>query len=462
MRVSFHGAAETVTGSSHLLESGGLRVLVDCGMHQGGREADELNRGPWPYEPASIDYLVLTHAHIDHSGLVPRLVKEGFRGRILATPATIDLLAVMLADSAHIQEMEAEWQSRKRQRAGLPPVEPLYTVADAERCLVYIRPLPYGTPADLGHGVTVTLHDAGHILGSAIAEFEAEGKRAVFSGDLGNRGTPIIRDPERLAAADVVVMESTYGDRLHPGKEDKLKELAEAIRQTKARGGNLIIPAFAVGRTQELLYDLGQLVEKGAVPPVQLFIDSPLAISATEIFERHHECFDEEARGLFTSGEDPFAFSGVHYVRTSDESKALNSLTGGVIIMSASGMCDAGRILHHLKHNLWRPEATILFVGFQAQGTLGRRLLEGEKHIHILGEEIAVKAKVKSIEAFSAHADQAGLLDWLTAFGQNGRRPGRVFLVHGEPRAIDTLAGLVRDRLGYPVTAPQPHESFEL
>ncbi|MHB9057199.1 MAG: MBL fold metallo-hydrolase RNA specificity domain-containing protein [Bacillota bacterium] len=462
MRISFHGAAETVTGSSHLVESGGLRVLIDCGMHQGGHEAEELNHSPWPFEPASLDYLILTHAHIDHSGLVPRLVKEGFRGRILTTPATIDLLGIMLADSAHIQEMESEWQSRKHQRAGLPPVEPLYTVADAERSLLQARPLAYGTPADLGHGVTVTLHDAGHILGSAIVELEAEGRRVVFSGDLGNRGTPIIRDPERLTAADVVVMESTYGDRLHPGNEDRVKELAEAISGTRAHGGNLIIPSFAVGRTQELLYDINLLLEARRISPGRFFIDSPLAISATEIFRRHRECFDDEARKLFAEGEDPFHFPGVEYTRTADQSKALNGLSGGVIIMSASGMCDAGRILHHLKHNLWRPEATILFVGFQAQGTLGRRILEGEKHVRIMGEDIAVKAHVVSIEAFSAHADQAGLLDWIGAFGQNGRRPSRVFLVHGEPAAISTLAGLVHDRLGYPVTVPQPHEGFEI
>ena len=462
MRISFHGAAKTVTGSSHLVESGGLRILIDCGMHQGGREAEELNRGPWPYEPASIDYLILTHAHIDHSGLVPRLVREGFRGRILATPATIDLLAAMLADAAHIQEMEAEWQSRKRQRAGLPPVEPLYTVADAEGCLVHTRPLAYGQPLDLGHGVTMSLHDAGHILGSAIVVLEADGRRVVFSGDLGNRGTPIIRDPERLTEADVVVMESTYGDRLHPGKEDKLKELAAVIDGTLARGGNLIIPAFAVGRTQELLYDIGMLVETGQLPPVKVYIDSPLAITATEIFRRHPECFNEETRRLLASGEDPFKLPGVHYTRTSDESKALNRLDGGAIIISASGMADAGRILHHLKHNLWRPEATVLFVGFQAQGTLGRRILDGEKRLHILGEEIAVKARVASIEAFSAHADQAGLLDWLGAFGQDGRRPNRVFLVHGEAAAIDVLAGAVGDRLGYPVTVPEPHESFRV
>ncbi|HEY3316127.1 MAG TPA: MBL fold metallo-hydrolase [Bacillota bacterium] len=462
MKIGFHGATETVTGSQFLVETGGLRLLVDCGMHQGGEEAEGLNREGFAFDPSSVDFLLLTHAHIDHSGLVPRLVKEGFKGKIVVTPATGDLLGVMLADSAHIQEMEAEWQSRKRVRAGLPPVEPLYSVPDAERCQAYLRTLGYGTPGDLGRGVSVVYHDAGHILGSAIIEIRAEGKRVVFSGDLGNRDTPIIRDPSRLDGADVVVMESTYGDRLHPCKQDKRSMLADVFRRTHERRGNLIIPAFAVGRTQELLYEINTLLDKREIAAARVFIDSPLAISATEIFKRHPECYDEEAQQLLASGEDPFEFPGVAYTRTSDESKALNNFDGGVTIISASGMCEAGRIKHHLKHNLWRPEATVLFVGFQARGTLGRYIREGHKMVRIFGEEIAVKAEIVSIDAFSAHADQTGLLDWLGAFHRNGHHPERIFLVHGEPAAIQTLSEQVRSHYGQPAAIPQPHEVYEV
>ncbi|MGQ9779629.1 MAG: MBL fold metallo-hydrolase RNA specificity domain-containing protein [Bacillota bacterium] len=463
MRLVFYGAARTVTGSCFLLEAAGRRLLIDCGMFQGGKEMRERNRQSFPFRPAELDLVLLTHAHIDHSGLLPKLVREGYRGPILATPATADLCTVMLPDAAHIQEMETEWRNRKAQRAGRPPEEPLYTLADAERTLALFRPVKYGAEAQLFPGLRVRFLDAGHILGSAIIEVWArEGERelkVVFSGDLGQQGAPIIRDPTTVAEADFLLLESTYGDRLHEDIGGRRNALAEVVRATARDRGNLVIPAFAVERTQELLYDLRLLLHEGAIPPLPVYIDSPMAVSATEIFRRHPDCFDAETWAMLSQGESPFDFPGLTFIRTAEESRALNEKTGGAIIISANGMCEAGRILHHLKHNLWRPEAHLLFVGYQAEGTLGRRLLEGEKTVRVLGEEIYVRAKIHNIASYSAHADRDGLLRWLAALRQ---KPRAVFLVHGENAVFSSWSLAVQKALGVPVFVPSYGEAFAL
>jgi metallo-beta-lactamase family protein len=460
MQLAFYGAARTVTGSNFLLRVGGLKILIDCGMFQGGE--DEINRQPFPYHPADIDYLLLTHAHIDHSGRIPLLVRSGFRGTILAHGATVDLCGIMLLDSAHIQEMEAEWVNRKRTRAGEPPIPPLYTTADAQESLKHFRPVPYGVPIELGDGLHVTFRDAGHILGSSILEItypdEGVTRKIIFTGDLGQKGTPILRDPEIIEEADFVVIESTYGNRLHEERGLKEVRLAAVMRETFKARGNLIIPAFAVGRTQEMLYHMNGLIEEGKVPSAPVFVDSPLAASATEVFRRHPECYDSEARRQIDNGDDPFWFPRLRLTRSSEESKALNFLKEPTVILSASGMAEAGRIKHHLKHNLWRPESTILFVGFQAQGTLGRRILDGAAKVKIFGEEISVMARIESIAGFSAHADQAGLLEWLEKFK---KRPARVFVVHGEPESAEALA-LLLERRGLPTTVPGYGETYNL
>ena len=379
----FRGGAGTVTGSCYLLETDHLRILVDCGMFQGKRELRVLNYRT-PLVPLNtIDYILLTHAHIDHSGLIPRFYNKGFRGQILATRATADLCKVMLPDSGHIQELEAEWQNRKAKRRGEKPCPPLYTAVDAINCLQCFQPVNYGEEILLDEQVRVRFLDAGHILGSAIIEIwiKEENKefKIVFSGDLGNTGAAIIRDPVQVTDADYLVIESTYGNRIHEPMADETAKLEEIILQTLSNNGNVIIPAFAVGRTQQILYELNSMVESGTLPQIPVFIDSPLAVSATEIFRDARECYDEETLELLRQNDDPFYFPGLTLVRSADESRALNNYKGGAIIISASGMCDAGRIKHHLKHNLWRPESSVVFIGFQAEGTLGRRLLDGAK-----------------------------------------------------------------------------------
>lgn len=461
--LSFLGGAGTVTGSSFLLETGDVKLLVDCGLFQGGREIRERNWRPFAFSPADIDYVVLTHAHIDHSGLLPRLCREGFRGRIIATRASVDLARIMLPDSAHIQESEAEWRNRKRERAGLPLEPPLYTVADAEAVLPHFLGVNYDEIISLTSTVKIRLRDAGHILGSAILEVwvsNTEDFKIVFSGDLGNSGQPLIRDPALIEAADYLVLEATYGSRLHPPREERRPELARIIRETTSRGGNVVIPAFAIERTQDLLYDLSSLFASGEIPvQVPVFVDSPLATKATEVFIRHPGYYDQETWQVLSQGREPLSFPNLKFVRTAEESKALNATAKGSIIISASGMCDAGRIKHHLKHNLWRPEAGIVLVGYQAEGTLGRQLLEGAKKVRIFGEEVAVKARVFNLSAYSAHADQAGLVRWVSAFEQ---KPQVVFLVHGEEEALGTLANLLRERLDLAVHVPAWGEKVEL
>jgi len=461
--LTFRGGAGTVTGSCFLLETDHLRILVDCGMFQGKRELRELNYRT-PLVPLNtIDYILLTHAHIDHSGLIPRFYNQGFRGQILATRATVNLCKVMLPDSGHIQELEAEWRNRKAKRRGEKPCPPLYTAVDAINCLHCFQPVNYVEEIQLDEQVRVRFLDAGHILGSAIIEIwiKEENKefKIVFSGDLGNTGAAIIRDPTQVTDADYLVIESTYGNRLHEPMTDEKSKLKEIILKTISNNGNVIIPSFAVGRTQQILYELNSMVESGALPQIPVFIDSPLAVSATEIFREAKECFDEETLELLRQEDDPFYFPGLTLVRSADESRALNNFKGGAIIISASGMCDAGRIKHHLKHNLWRPESSVVFIGFQAEGTLGRRLLDGAKKVKILGELINVAANIYSLQGFSAHADQTGLLNWVK--GITGK-PQRVFIVHGESSESKALAELITKETGIPTTIPQFGEAYTL
>lgn len=456
MRVHFLGATRTVTGSAFLLEKGPLRWLVDCGMFQGGKEIERRNRDIRPYHPQELDRVLLTHAHIDHSGLIPKLVRGGFQGKILCTQATFDLCDIMLRDSAHIQEMEAEWQNRKNRRSAKEIGEPLYTVKDAEESLRYFQAVRYDEIVPLGEGVRVRFRDAGHILGSAIVEVwieeNGEEKKLVFSGDLGQAHRPLVRDPSTIEEADILWLESTYGDRTHKSREETEQELLQIIQDAIDHQSKVIIPAFAVDRTQAVIYTLGEFIRKKLIPSIPVYIDSPLAISATEIFKKNSDCFDEETRNILLGGEDPLELPQIVYARTTEESMAINEDSRSGIIISASGMLDAGRIQHHLKHHLWRPESHIVIIGYQAEGTLGRRIIEGAKTVRLFGEEIAVQAQIHTLGGFSAHADQRGLLEWLSHF----RNPHlEVFVIHGGEKVSLEFAQLVRDRFHFRTSVPQ-------
>lgn len=462
MKLSFLGAAHEVTGSCHFIEACGKKILVDCGMQQGqDDDTQEL-----PVVPADIDYLFLTHAHIDHSGKLPLLSKMGFNGKIFTTVATGELCSIMLQDSAHIQEFEAEWKNRKRQRAGEDLYEPLYTIEDAQRIMKRFVTFEYNQIISVCDGIKIRFIDVGHLLGSASIEVwieeEDTNKKLVFSGDIGNLNQPLIRDPQYITEADYVVMESTYGDRNHGPAPDYVQELADIIKETFDQGGNVVIPSFAVGRTQELLYFLRNIVNNNRIPgysEIPVYVDSPLAVEATNVFNKNVKgYFDEEAMSLINQGINPITFPGLKISVTSDESKAINFDSRSKVIISASGMCDAGRIRHHLKHNLWRAESTIVFVGFQAIGTLGRSLLEGTKTVKLFGESITVNANIVRLHGISGHADQAGLLRWLSAFEQ---KPKRVFVVHGEASVCDSFAALLQDQ-GYDALAPNLQASFDL
>jgi metallo-beta-lactamase family protein len=464
MKVTFFGAAETVTGSCFLVEGGGKKFLVDCGMFQGKEE--ELNEKPFGFDVNSIDFMVLTHAHIDHSGRIPKLVKEGYTGPIYSTKATADLCSILLPDSGHIHEMEAEWQNRKRMRAGKESIEPLYTAEDAVLSLENFHYLFYDDILNVNEDIAIRFRDAGHILGSSIAEIwvKEDGKtvKLVFSGDIGQKNQPILRDPTIIEEADYVFIESTYGNRLHEDVADRVAMLHAIIDKTIDRGGNVVIPSFAVGRTQELLYHLNNLKEDREheyLKGIKVFIDSPLAISATRIFQDNPQCFDEEALKLLKSGDNPFEFDQLYFTRTSEESIRINEEKKGAVIISASGMCNAGRIKHHLKHNLWRPESSVVFVGYQAEGTLGRIIKNGAKSVKIFEEEISVLAEIQSIEGFSGHADRDGLLEWLEGFTQ---KPKKVFIVHGEPDSSSEFAETVRKRIGIETVIPKLGQTVEI
>ena len=464
MKLSFFGADQCVTGSCHCLEVGGKRILVDCGLQQG---RDEVSNEEFPFAAGSIDFVLVTHAHIDHSGRIPMLIKQGFQGRILTTRLTADLLEIMLLDSAHIQESDAEWKNRKGERSGAPHVDPLYTIEDAQRVNEFMTTCEYGETVDLCEGVKVEFMDAGHLLGSASIIVDAtEGgvtKRLVFSGDIGNVNQPIIRDPTLLTGADYVVMESTYGDRNHTEVWSYTDDLAKIIDETIARGGNVIIPSFAVGRTQELLYFIREIKDARMVksnPDFPVYIDSPLAKKATTIFTGDlHGYLDEEALELVQDGTHMFNFTNLRMTETSEESKALNLDPTPKVIISASGMCDAGRIRHHLKHNLWREECTVVFVGFQGEGTLGRSLLEGTKSVRLFGEEIAVHAKIVNFQGLSSHADRDHLLAWIQSI--QAPKPQHVFIVHGDREVAPYFAKSV-EALGFTTHAPQYTEVYDL
>ena len=464
MKISFYGACKTVTGSCHLIETEDTKLLVDCGMFQGSKDLKEKNYGEFGFAPNEIDYVVLTHAHIDHSGLIPKLVKKGFKGTIISTKPTTDLCSIMLPDSGHIQELEVERKNRKLSRAGETLIEPIYNHLDAQRSLMHFKTLDYGLKVDLTPTVSIRFRDAGHILGSAIVEIWVKENsyetKLVFSGDIGNLNQPIIKDPTIIEDADYLVMETTYGNRTHKNVGDKQELLLQIIESTLLKGGNVIIPAFAVERTQDILYYLGKLDLEGRLPECKIYVDSPLAISASEIFKVSVNYFDEETRAAFDKiWQSPGILKRIVMTRAAEDSKKLNDIKTGAIIISASGMCDAGRIKHHLKHNLWREESSIVFVGYQAQGTLGRQIIDGKKQVRIHGEQIAVNAQIHNLDGFSGHADQNALLHWFDSFKQ---KPKKVFLVHGEPEGIEVFKNMLLERYDIEVYTPEYNQSFDL
>lgn len=463
MKLSFHGADQNVTGSCHLVECAGKRILIDCGLFQGEHELVDENEKPLGFDPAGIDFLLLTHAHLDHCGRLPLLVKQGFQGEIITTSASRELARLVLLDSGHLHEQETQHNARHAVRRGdrSEAIVPLYTELEALNSLDYFgRTASYNQPLDLAPGLRATFIDAGHILGSAciFLELEENGRRrtVLFSGDLGNNGRPILRDPAPPPKADVVVMETTYGDRLHKALGPSVEELYAAIADTFKRGGNVVIPTFALERAQEIMFFLREGVEKGRLPrSMQVFLDSPMAISATAIFARHPECYDEEAMQFFRSGHDPLSLPGLHFTRETQDSKAINHIGGGAVIMAGSGMCTGGRVRHHLKHYLSRADSSIIFVGYAANGTLARRIIDGATHVHLSGEEIPVKAGIHTINGFSAHADQAELLAWHRRTGE----PQRTFLVHGEEEVMRHFATLLKNTR---IEMPALHQVFEL
>ena len=473
MKVTFLGATKTVTGSNFLVEGAGKKFLVDCGMYQGSAADEYENEEPFLYNVNEIDFMILTHAHIDHSGRIPKLYNDGYRNKVYATKATCDLCSIMLPDSGHIQEMEVEWKNKKRERKGEKPLPPLYTAEDAARCLEIFSPVKYDQIVDLDENIQARFNDAGHMLGSAIVEIwvteNGKTEKIVFTGDLGNNDIPLLSPPTMISDADYLVMESTYGNRLHIRNDDKASMFLDIVYETLEKGGTVVIPSFAVGRTQEILFELNKIKEEKhseefykkykKLMSVPVYVDSPLAISATEVFRENTDLFNEETQKVINSGDNPLEFSGLKFTRTADESKELNASNESAIIISASGMCEVGRIKHHLKHHLWEPNSTILFVGYQAPGTLGRKLVDGEKKVKIFGEEIAVNARIEYIEGYSGHADQEGLLNFVYSFTNP---PTHIFLVHGEPEGQLVLKQKLEENTNIPITIPSFGESYEL
>jgi metallo-beta-lactamase family protein len=456
MKVTLFGAARTVTGSAYLVETNAARVLVEFGMMQGHDDHDGANVVPPAINVPSLDAVLVTHGHLDHCGRLPLLIKAGYRGPIYATPATIEMVSLVLHDSAKVQAQDLARVNRRRMRAGLEPLEPLYSQDDVTETLSYMKPVDYEKPTPVAAGVTARWVEAGHILGSASIELtlEEDGRRhvAIFSGDIGHLGQPLLRDPERFSRADSVFMESTYGDRNHRSLADTLEEARVIINTALKRRGKILVPAFAIGRTQQLIYHISAAFRHGVLPRFPVYLDSPMAEEATRLYLKHTELFDEEAMQLYRSGQLERDFSAVHFCRTAEESMALNNTEGPLLIMAGSGMCTGGRILHHLRHNLWRPETNVVIVGFQAEGTLGRLLVEGRKKVHIFGEEIVVRAAIHTLNGFSAHAGQTELLDWLSCVAPH--KP-RILLTHGEPQAMEPLAQLIDQRYGLKPEIPE-------
>ena len=473
MNITFLGATKTVTGSNFLVEGAGKKFLVDCGLFQGQATVEMENEEDFQFDVNDIDFMLLTHAHIDHSGRIPKLYKDGYRGRIYATKATCDLCAIMLPDSGHIQEMEADWKNRKKLRKGEKTIEPIYDVATALMSLELFNPVNYDQLIEIDDDIHVRFNDAGHMLGSAIIEIwireNGVNKKIVFTGDLGNNDIPLLSEPTMIEDADYLVMESTYGDRHHMRNDDKAELFVDIVSETIRNGGTVVIPSFAVGRTQEILYELNNLKEQKhdteflrkyeILMHTPVYVDSPLAISATEVFKEIMELFDEDTQRLIQSGDNPLEFPGLRFTRTAQESKELNEDDEASIIISASGMCEVGRIKHHLKHNIWNPKNTILFVGYQAPGTLGRKIVDGAKTVKIFGEEISVNARIEYIEGYSGHADQEGLLNFIYSFA---KKPEHIFLVHGEPEGQKVLKQKIAETTEIPVTIPSFGEKYDL
>ncbi|MBR3163621.1 MAG: MBL fold metallo-hydrolase [Clostridia bacterium] len=474
MKITFLGAAKTVTGSNFLVEAAGKKFLVDCGMFQGKAELELENDEPFEFNPAEIDFMLLTHAHIDHSGRIPKLYNEGFKNKIYTHKATCDLCSIMLPDSGHIQEMEIQWKNKKRKRLGLQPLPPLYTAMDALKSLELFEPVNYDEVIEIDENIHVRFNDAGHMLGSAIIEVwvKEDGKetKTVFTGDLGNNDIPLLDSPTMINSADYLVMESTYGSRLHVKSQNKAEEFLNIVAETIEKGGKVIIPSFAVGRTQEILYEINKLKEQHKddeefqkkyreIMQIPVYVDSPLAISATEVFKENMNLFDEETQKIIADGDNPLEFPDLKFTATADESKALNESQEPCVIISASGMCEVGRIKHHLKHSLWNSNDTVLFVGYQAPGTLGYKIVNGEKVVKIFGEEIAVNARIEYLEGYSGHADQEWLMNFVYSFIE---KPKHIFLVHGEEESQEVLKNKILENTDIGVTIPDLGETYEL
>jgi len=456
MKITFCGAARMVTGSCHLVETAGLNILLDCGLFQGGSQREDLNRKPFPFDPRRVDVVLLSHAHLDHVGRLPLLVQRGFSGKILCTQPTAEIAKLMLADSAHLQVEEASYRARKAKRRGEPAEPPLYDMDDVLRTADRFRPIQaYDTLVDLSDRVRCRFHDAGHILGSAAIELTTPNGTLLFSGDLGNRHQPIVRDPSRPPKADVLMIESTYGDRSHRSMEETVTEFREAIEAVIPNDGNLLIPSFALERAQEVLYELFILWRDHELPRCRIFLDSPLAISTTRVFARHPDYFDAEGQELFAGSPNPFDFTPLRYSQTTDESKAINAASRGNIIIAGSGMCTGGRIIHHLRHNIWHENSGVLFVGYQAVGTLGRRIVDGADTIRIFGEEIKIGSRIWTTNGFSSHADQPILLDWIA-----NAHPEHLVLVHGEDEVLDAFAKRIHTDLSLSPHIPKMEETI--